>query len=140
MRCLAWRRSCVGFYLVLGQIKIILLQIQNWKYFKGTSVIDSLLACCLLTSTKSYYFLALLKHKNTSPWLHQPINIPFTTSCRSSLFISYFFFACRTYLKLPWRPLICIDGSTIYELDDEFKVRNKNCFYGSNVHVWTSGA
>ncbi|XP_075656977.1 uncharacterized protein LOC142627064 isoform X2 [Castanea sativa] len=28
----------------------------------------------------------------------------------------------RTYLKLPWRPLICIDGSTIYELDDEFKV------------------
>ncbi|GMY21049.1 hypothetical protein FCV25MIE_16290 [Fagus crenata] len=28
----------------------------------------------------------------------------------------------RTYLKLPWRPLICIDGSTIYELDDEFKI------------------
>lgn len=129
MRCLAWRRSCVGFYLVLGQIKIILLQIRNLKYFKGTSVIDSLLACCLLTSTNSYYFLALLKYKNTSPWLRQPINIPFTTSCRSSLFIGCFFLACRTYLKLPWRPLICIDGSTIYELDDEFKVRNKNCFY-----------
>ncbi|GMY22818.1 hypothetical protein FCV25MIE_35058 [Fagus crenata] len=28
----------------------------------------------------------------------------------------------RTYLKLPWRPLICIDGSTIYELDDWFKI------------------
>ncbi|GMY21059.1 hypothetical protein FCV25MIE_16300 [Fagus crenata] len=28
----------------------------------------------------------------------------------------------RTYLKLPWRPLICIDGSTIYELDDKFKI------------------
>ncbi|KAJ4719622.1 Nuclear transport factor 2 (NTF2) family protein [Melia azedarach] len=28
----------------------------------------------------------------------------------------------RTYLKLPWRPLICIDGSTVYELNDEFKI------------------
>ncbi|KAF3454349.1 hypothetical protein FNV43_RR04796 [Rhamnella rubrinervis] len=28
----------------------------------------------------------------------------------------------RTYLKLPWRPLICIDGSTVYELDEDFKV------------------
>jgi len=28
----------------------------------------------------------------------------------------------RTYLKLPWRPLICIDRSTIYELDDKFKI------------------
>ena len=29
----------------------------------------------------------------------------------------------RTYLKLPWRPLISIDGSTVYELDRDFKVR-----------------
>ncbi|CAK7340917.1 unnamed protein product [Dovyalis caffra] len=28
----------------------------------------------------------------------------------------------RTYLKFPWRPLISIDGSTIYELDDKFKI------------------
>ncbi|XP_050940751.1 uncharacterized protein LOC103495870 isoform X2 [Cucumis melo] len=28
----------------------------------------------------------------------------------------------RTYLKLPWRPLISIDGNTLYELDDEFKI------------------
>ncbi|KAL5768289.1 hypothetical protein ACOSP7_014845 [Xanthoceras sorbifolium] len=28
----------------------------------------------------------------------------------------------RTYLKLPWRPVISIDGSTIYELNDEFKI------------------
>ncbi|KAM1038942.1 hypothetical protein ACFX13_034280 [Malus domestica] len=28
----------------------------------------------------------------------------------------------RTYLKLPWRPLICIDGSTVYDLDDKFKI------------------
>ncbi|XP_059439250.1 uncharacterized protein LOC132171855 [Corylus avellana] len=28
----------------------------------------------------------------------------------------------RTYLKLPWKPLICIDGSTVYELDDEFNI------------------
>ncbi|GMG99621.1 hypothetical protein Nepgr_001461 [Nepenthes gracilis] len=28
----------------------------------------------------------------------------------------------RTYLKLPWRPLIIIDGSTVYDLDDEFKI------------------
>ncbi|GLT87802.1 hypothetical protein SLE2022_058630 [Rubroshorea leprosula] len=28
----------------------------------------------------------------------------------------------RTYLKLPWRPLISIDGSTIYELDDKFMI------------------
>ncbi|KAL5566216.1 hypothetical protein UlMin_029380 [Ulmus minor] len=28
----------------------------------------------------------------------------------------------RTHLKLPWRPLISIDGSTVYELDDEFKI------------------
>ncbi|XP_030520991.1 uncharacterized protein LOC115734382 isoform X3 [Rhodamnia argentea] len=26
----------------------------------------------------------------------------------------------RTYLKLPWRPLISIDGKTVYELDDNF--------------------
>lgn len=28
----------------------------------------------------------------------------------------------RTNLKLPWRPLIAIDGSTCYELDDDFKI------------------
>ncbi|XP_012089220.1 uncharacterized protein LOC105647661 isoform X2 [Jatropha curcas] len=28
----------------------------------------------------------------------------------------------RTYLKFPWRPLISIDGSTLYELNDEFKI------------------
>ncbi|KAM5561520.1 hypothetical protein ABKV19_022226 [Rosa sericea] len=28
----------------------------------------------------------------------------------------------RTYLKLPWRPLISIDGSTVYDLNDEFKI------------------
>ncbi|KAK3019454.1 hypothetical protein RJ639_005138 [Escallonia herrerae] len=32
------------------------------------------------------------------------------------------FWKLRTYLKLPWRPLISVDGSTTYELDDEFKV------------------
>ncbi|THF95185.1 hypothetical protein TEA_007095 [Camellia sinensis var. sinensis] len=26
-----------------------------------------------------------------------------------------------TYLRLPWRPLISVDGSTIYDLDDKFK-------------------
>ncbi|KAM7476914.1 hypothetical protein LguiB_024157 [Lonicera macranthoides] len=28
----------------------------------------------------------------------------------------------RTYLKLPWKPLISIDGSTIYDLDDDLKI------------------
>ncbi|XWS22438.1 hypothetical protein CRYUN_Cryun29cG0034400 [Craigia yunnanensis] len=28
----------------------------------------------------------------------------------------------RTYLKLPWRPLILIDGSTFYELDEKFTI------------------
>ncbi|KAG9456417.1 hypothetical protein H6P81_000925 [Aristolochia fimbriata] len=28
----------------------------------------------------------------------------------------------RTFLKLPWRPLISIEGTTIYDLDDDFKV------------------
>lgn len=28
----------------------------------------------------------------------------------------------RTYLKLPWRPLISIDGSTFYELNDKFTI------------------
>ncbi|XP_057497801.1 uncharacterized protein LOC130782495 isoform X2 [Actinidia eriantha] len=28
----------------------------------------------------------------------------------------------RTYLRLPWRPLISIDGSTVYDLDDKFKI------------------
>ncbi|KAH9688231.1 hypothetical protein KPL70_015072 [Citrus sinensis] len=28
----------------------------------------------------------------------------------------------RTYLKLPWKPLISIDGSTVYELNDELKI------------------
>ncbi|EYU30519.1 hypothetical protein MIMGU_mgv1a023064mg, partial [Erythranthe guttata] len=29
---------------------------------------------------------------------------------------------CRTYLKLPWKPLISIDGRTIYDLDAAFKI------------------
>lgn len=29
---------------------------------------------------------------------------------------------CRTYLKLPWRPLIFIDGTTVYDLDSQFRV------------------
>ncbi|KMT13594.1 hypothetical protein BVRB_4g081940 isoform C [Beta vulgaris subsp. vulgaris] len=28
----------------------------------------------------------------------------------------------RTYLKLPWRPLIAIEGSTIYDLNDKYKI------------------
>ncbi|KAK1314163.1 hypothetical protein QJS10_CPA06g01556 [Acorus calamus] len=28
----------------------------------------------------------------------------------------------RTYLKLPWRPLISIGGTTLYELNDNFKI------------------
>lgn len=28
----------------------------------------------------------------------------------------------RTFLRLPWRPLISIDGSTVYDLDNEFKI------------------
>lgn len=31
----------------------------------------------------------------------------------------------RTFLRLPWRPLISIDGSTVYDLDNEFKVKTK---------------
>ncbi|KAI3448567.1 hypothetical protein Pfo_005232 [Paulownia fortunei] len=28
----------------------------------------------------------------------------------------------RTCLKLPWKPLISIDGRTIYDLDEEFRI------------------
>ncbi|GJS51627.1 NTF2-like domain-containing protein [Tanacetum coccineum] len=28
----------------------------------------------------------------------------------------------RTYLKLPWRPLISIDGKTVYDLDNQFRI------------------
>ncbi|XP_057515780.1 uncharacterized protein LOC130797266 [Amaranthus tricolor] len=28
----------------------------------------------------------------------------------------------RTYLKLPWKPLIAIEGSTTYDLDDDYKI------------------
>ncbi|XWS22437.1 hypothetical protein CRYUN_Cryun29cG0034300 [Craigia yunnanensis] len=28
----------------------------------------------------------------------------------------------KTYLKLPWRPLISIDGSTFYEFDEKFTI------------------
>ncbi|OAP01502.1 hypothetical protein AXX17_AT3G04370 [Arabidopsis thaliana] len=28
----------------------------------------------------------------------------------------------RTYLKLPWRPLISINGNTVYDLDKDFKI------------------
>ncbi|OMO50532.1 hypothetical protein COLO4_38037 [Corchorus olitorius] len=28
----------------------------------------------------------------------------------------------RTFLKLPWKPLISIDGSTLYELDDKYSI------------------
>ncbi|KAG5541212.1 hypothetical protein RHGRI_021157 [Rhododendron griersonianum] len=29
----------------------------------------------------------------------------------------------RTFLRLPWRPLISVNGSTVYELDDNFRLR-----------------
>ncbi|KAL9235110.1 hypothetical protein vseg_009903 [Gypsophila vaccaria] len=28
----------------------------------------------------------------------------------------------RTFLKLPWRPLIAVEGKTIYDLNDKFKI------------------
>ncbi|CAN1180893.1 Molybdate transporter 1, partial [Linum perenne] len=28
---------------------------------------------------------------------------------------------CRTYLRLPWRPLVLIDGVTVYELNEDFQ-------------------
>lgn len=28
----------------------------------------------------------------------------------------------RTYLKLPWKPLICIDGSTVYDLNNDCQI------------------
>ncbi|KAJ0911328.1 putative NTF2-like domain superfamily protein [Helianthus annuus] len=28
----------------------------------------------------------------------------------------------RTYLKLPWRPLISVDGTTVYDLDNQFRI------------------
>ncbi|KAI3787232.1 hypothetical protein L1987_41570 [Smallanthus sonchifolius] len=28
----------------------------------------------------------------------------------------------RTYLNLPWRPLISIDGTTVYDLDNQFRI------------------
>lgn len=28
----------------------------------------------------------------------------------------------RTYLKLPWRPFICVDGSTVYTLDENLRI------------------
>lgn len=28
----------------------------------------------------------------------------------------------RTYLKLPWKPLICIDGSTVYDLNNDYLI------------------
>ncbi|KAJ6973996.1 hypothetical protein NC653_030143 [Populus alba x Populus x berolinensis] len=40
-------------------------------------------------------------------------------------FETYFVLArwkLRTYLKFPWRPLISIDGSTVYELDNKLKI------------------
>ncbi|KAL3814690.1 hypothetical protein ACJIZ3_015958 [Penstemon smallii] len=32
----------------------------------------------------------------------------------------------RTYLKLPWKPLISIDGRTKYDLDEEFRVSDSH--------------
>ncbi|XP_044483070.1 uncharacterized protein LOC123209247 isoform X4 [Mangifera indica] len=43
------------------------------------------------------------------------------------LFPAYIIFGrreARTYLKLPWRPFISIDGSTVYELNSELKIIN----------------
>lgn len=28
----------------------------------------------------------------------------------------------RTHLKLPWRPFICVDGSTVYDLDEQLRI------------------
>lgn len=28
----------------------------------------------------------------------------------------------RTHIKLPWRPFICVDGSTIYDLDEQLRI------------------
>ncbi|KHN14722.1 hypothetical protein glysoja_038131 [Glycine soja] len=37
--------------------------------------------------------------------------------------------ACRTNLNLPWRPLISIDGSTVYELNEDCKVSQCILFF-----------
>ncbi|XP_031488853.1 uncharacterized protein LOC116256587 isoform X2 [Nymphaea colorata] len=39
----------------------------------------------------------------------------------------------RTYLKLPWRPLISIEGTTDYYLDEELKVRG-SCL--TDIQIW----
>ncbi|KAJ0504299.1 hypothetical protein HanHA89_Chr12g0457741 [Helianthus annuus] len=28
----------------------------------------------------------------------------------------------RTYLNLPWRPLISVDGTAVYDLDNQFRI------------------
>lgn len=33
---------------------------------------------------------------------------------------------CRTSLKLPWQPLISVDGKTVYDLDEQLKVSRKD--------------
>jgi len=43
--------------------------------------------------------------------------------CIFLMFVSWSMF--RTYLKLPWRPLISINGNTVYDLDKDFKVRKR---------------
>jgi len=32
----------------------------------------------------------------------------------------------RTYLRLPWRPLIAIRGNTTYDLNEDYKVASEN--------------
>lgn len=50
--------------------------------------------------------------------------------CLQVVHLLLVFLSRRTYLKLPWKPLIKIDGTTVYELNDELKVgREENVFH-----------
>ncbi|XP_058222540.1 uncharacterized protein LOC131332371 [Rhododendron vialii] len=45
-----------------------------------------------------------------------------TKDCNSETSFVSATWKLRTFLRLPWRPLISVNGSTVYELDDNFRI------------------
>ncbi|KAG6751721.1 hypothetical protein POTOM_043925 [Populus tomentosa] len=63
-------------------------------------------------NSETYFVLARWKLRSYAALqIRNPIDGYFTVCC-----------LYRTYLKFPWRPLISIDGSTVYELDNKLKI------------------
>ncbi|CAN1186661.1 hypothetical protein LINPERHAP2_LOCUS38243, partial [Linum perenne] len=95
--------------------------------------------CCLESLPSSFLFangaslnlparrmyLVLQKYSGTDLYSRNlKLLVPFfdDPSIRLQSIEKFHIHCCRTYLRLPWRPLVSIDGVTVYELNEDFQI------------------